>query len=85
MATYVITHDVDDVEHWANSPVREKFFGPMGISVRTFRTEGSNAVALVCEIPDMAAFQAAMQSPEAAAAMKEDGVHPDTLRVFAET
>lgn len=33
MATYVITHEVDDVEHWLNSPKREEVFGPMGITV----------------------------------------------------
>ena len=48
MATYVITHEVDDVEHWLSSPKREEVFGPMGISVRTFRDpDGSNKVALI--------------------------------------
>ena len=39
MATYVITHEVDDVEHWLTSPKREELFGPMGIAIRTFRTQ----------------------------------------------
>ena len=30
MATYLITHEVDDVEHWWNSPKREEVFGPLG-------------------------------------------------------
>ncbi len=85
MATYVITHEVDDVEHWLSSPKREEMFGPMGITVRTFRDQGgSNKTALIAEIPDMAAFQDAIKSAAAADAMKHDGVNPETLRIFSE-
>jgi hypothetical protein len=85
MATYVITHEVDDVEHWLNSPKREEVFGPMGITVRTFRDpDGSNKTALIAEIPDLDAFQEVMKSKAAADAMKHDGVNPETLRVFSE-
>ncbi len=85
MATYLVTHEVDDVEHWLKSGVREEVFGPMGITVRTFHDpNGSNQVGLICEIPDFAAFQKFMQTQAAADAMKSDGVRPDTLRVFAE-
>ena len=85
MATYVITHDVDDVEHWLTSPKREEVFGPMGITVRTFRDPGgSSKTALIAEIPDMEAFQEVMRSEAAADAMKHDGVHPETLLMFRE-
>ena len=85
MATYVITHEVDDVEHWLSSPKREEVFGPLGITVRTFRDpSGSNRAALIAEIPDMEAFQDFMKSDEAAAAMKHDGVHPESVVVLSE-
>jgi hypothetical protein len=85
MATYVITHDVDDVEHWMTSPKREEVFGPMGITVRTFRIPaGSPKTALIAEIPDIEAFQEVMKSEAAADAMKHDGVHPETLLMFSE-
>ena len=85
MATYVITHEVDDVEHWLSSPKREEMFGPMGITVQTFRDpDGSNTTALIAEIPDMEAFQEAMKSQAAADAMKHDGVNPRTLRIFGQ-
>jgi hypothetical protein len=85
MATYVITHDVDDVAHWLSSPRREEVFGPMGITIRTFRDpEGSKKVALIAEIPDMEAFQEVMRSQDAADAMEYDGVHPETLLVLSE-
>jgi len=85
MATYVITHDVDDVEHWLTSPKREEVFGSMGITVRTFRDPGgSSKTALIAEIPDMEAFQEVMKSEAAAAAMKHDGVNPETLLIYSE-
>jgi hypothetical protein len=85
MATYVTTHEVDDVEQWLGSPTREEVFGPMGITVRTFRDpEGSNKVALIAEIPDMEAFQEFMNTEAAADAMKHDGVNPETLLVLSE-
>jgi hypothetical protein len=81
----VITHEVDDVQHWLSSPKREEVFGPMGVAVRTFRDpDGSNKVALIAEIPDMDAFQEFMKSDAAADAMKNDGVNPETLVVLSE-
>ena len=85
MATYVITHEVEDVERWLSSPKREEVFGPMGVTARTFRDpEGSNKVALIAEIPDMDAFQEFMQSDAAADAEKHDGVKSETILVLSE-
>ena len=86
MATYVITHEVDDVEHWLSSPKREEVFGPLGISVRTFRDPGgSNKTALIAEIPDMNAFQEFMGTEEAAEAERHDGVRSQTILVLEES
>jgi hypothetical protein len=85
MATYLAFHAVDDVEHWLKSGKREEFFGPHGITMRTFRDPaGSNRVGLIAEIPDFAAFERLMQTEGAAEAMKHDGVHPDTLLILTE-
>jgi hypothetical protein len=65
--------------------VREEFFSPHGITMRTFRDpRGSNRVGMIAEIPDFAVFEQLMQSQEAADAMKHDGVRPETLVVLAE-
>jgi hypothetical protein len=86
MATYLITHEVDDVDHWWNSPKRAEIFEPLGITVRTFRDpEGSNKTGLIAEIPDLDAFEELMQSEAAAEAMRYDGVRPETLLVLAES
>jgi hypothetical protein len=85
MATLIGFHEVDDVEHWASSPKREEVFGPLGITVRTFRDpEGTNRVGLILEVPDMAAFDELMQSEAAAEAMKFDGVRGETMLILAE-
>jgi len=85
METLLVFHEVDDVEHWLASPKREEFFGPLGMSAQTFRDpEGSNRVGLVVQVPSMEAFQEAMQAPEAAEAMKYDGVRPETLLVLTQ-
>ncbi len=85
MATYLVLHEVDDVEHWLKSGKREEFFGPMGITVRTFHDPtGSNRVGLIAEIPDMDAFQAAMKTDAAADTMKHDGVRPETILILNE-
>ena len=85
MPTLLAFHEVDDVDHWLGSPKREEVFGPLGITVRTFRDpEGSNRVGLIAEIPDMAEWEELMQSEAGADAMKFDGVRPETLLILTE-
>lgn len=85
MPTLIAYHKIDDAQHWLASPKREEIFGPLGISVRTFvDPEDQTRAAVLLEVPDMAAFQKAMQSEAAAEAMKYDGVHPETLVLFTE-
>ena len=86
MPTLMLFHEVDDVGHWLASPRREEFFGPMGMTARTFiDPEKTNRVGLIVEVPDMDTFQRALQSEEAAEAMRFDGVRPDTLVVLVES
>jgi len=85
MPMVIAYHDVDDREHWLASPKREEFFGPLGVSVRTFvDPENPTRVGILADVPDMNAFQAALQSQEAADAMSHDGVRPETLVVLVE-
>jgi hypothetical protein len=85
VATYVIFHEVDDVDHWLASPRREEVFGPLGISIRTFvDPENAHRVGLIAEIPDLDAFQEVMGSPVGADAMSFDGVRPETLVMLVE-
>jgi hypothetical protein len=85
MPTYLITHEVDDVGHWLSSPKRDEVFGPLGITLRTFRDpEGSGKVGLIAEIPDLDAFKAFLQTDTAAEAVRHDKVRLDTLLVLEE-
>ena len=83
MATYIAFHEVDDVDHWLHSPKRQELVGPMGITGQLFTdTAKSNRVAVILEIPDMAAFQELLQSEAGADAMKFDSVRPETMVIF---
>lgn len=80
MPTLLVFHEVDDVDHWLASPKREELFGPMGMTARTFRDiQGSNRVGLLVEVSDISVWEEALQSAEAAEAMKHDGVRPETI------
>ncbi|HXV53011.1 MAG TPA: hypothetical protein VD765_07255 [Solirubrobacterales bacterium] len=85
METLLVFHEVDDVDHWLASPKREELFGPLGMTVRTFRDpEGSNRVGLIVEVPSIAVWREALETEAAAEAMKFDGVRPETIVVVAE-
>jgi hypothetical protein len=80
METLLVFHEVDDVDHWLASPKREELFGPMGMTARTLRDPaGSNRVGLLVEVPEISVWQEALQTEEAAEAMKFDGAHPDMI------
>src|ERR1700676_3475551 len=75
MTTVMVFHEVDDVDHWLRSPKREEFFGPLGMTARTFVDPANkDRVGLIVEVPDMDTLQSALASEEAAVAMKHDGV-----------
>lgn len=85
MATLIVFHVVDDVDHWLHSTRRQDLFGPLGATVRTFvDPNGSNRTGLIIETPDIDAFNAVMGSPDVIDAMQEDGIQPETLVVLAE-
>ncbi len=85
MPKLVATHDVDDVAHWLASPKRAEVFAGIATNMQTYVVPGSaNKVALSFEVEDMDALDAMMKSEAGAAAMKYDGVHPDTVVVYVE-
>jgi hypothetical protein len=85
VTTVIAVHNVEDSERWLASPKREELFGPLGITVRTFLDPQSpTRAAVLLEVPDMAAFQAFMESDAASQAMRHDGVQADTLETFVQ-
>jgi hypothetical protein len=84
--TVIGYHDVKDQKHWLASPMREKFFGPLGVTnIRKFiDPTNPKRVAIMMDVPDMAKLQAAMQAPGAAEAMAHDGVVAETLVMLVE-
>ena len=86
MPTVIGYHQVKDTKRWLASPMREKFFGPLGVTgIRTFvDPQNPTRVAVMMEVPDMNALKTAMSSPGAAEAMAHDGVLAETLVILAE-
>jgi hypothetical protein len=83
MTTVIITHEVEDVDHWVSSPKRGELFPTLGITHRTFvDPAASNLVGIVAEVPDMESFQEWLTTAPAAEAMVHDGVRPDTIRML---
>ena len=84
MTTIMVVHDVNDVQHWLDSPKRAEFFGALGMTVKTFVDPGGgNRVGVIIEnVPSLEALTESLQSADAAAAMVHDGVQPDTLQLF---
>ena len=85
MPKLVATHEVDDVAHWLASPKRAEVFAGIATNMQTYVVPGSdNKVALSMEVADMDALDAMMKGEAGAAAMKHDGVRPDTLVLYIE-
>ncbi|MFO1208282.1 MAG: hypothetical protein U1E40_03570 [Amaricoccus sp.] len=85
MPKLVATHEVDDVAHWLSSPKREEVFAGVATDITTFvHPSEPNRVALSMYVADMDAFRAVLKSEAGAAAMKYDGVRPETLVVYVE-
>lgn len=84
MTTVIAVHNVDDVEHWLNSPKRAEFFKAHGMTVKTFvHPGGGNRVGVMIEnVPSLDVLDEALKGDDAAAAMEHDGVHPDTIELF---
>lgn len=85
MPKLIATHDVNDVAHWLASPKRAEVFGGIATNLQTYVLPGGGKrVALSMEVADMDALDAMLKSDAGAAAMKYDGVHPDTLVMYIE-
>lgn len=90
MPTLLITHEVEDAQHWAKAwkkgpGSRHEMFAKIGVTARNFRDPNNpNLVGLIAEVPDMAKFDAFMATAEAKQAMEEDRLRGATLRLLFE-
>ncbi len=86
MPTVIGYHDVKDKDHWLNSPKREEFFGPLGVTnIRKFvDPQNPTRVGILMDVADMDALMSAMQTQGAADAMAYDGVVSESLVILVE-
>ncbi|QRM57193.1 hypothetical protein [Sinorhizobium sp. BG8] len=88
MPTIIGYHNITKgAKHWLTSPKRKEFFGPLGATnIRTFvDPQEPTRVAVMMDVADLDALQAAMQSKAAADAMAFDGVVPESLVILVES
>lgn len=84
MPTVVFTHRVSDRDLWASKhSERVAAFASWGSNVIDYlSTDGSNSVAVMADVHDMAGMDAALASPELDAAKRAHGVlEPVTVHV----
>ncbi len=76
MPRVVVTHAVRDRADWASKHAeRVAIFAPWGSNaVEYLAADGSNNVAVLVDVHDMAKLQAAINSPEVAAGKQAHGV-----------
>jgi hypothetical protein len=86
MISVIVTAEVDNVEEWVRSSLRQRILEPLGItSGKSFTdTVPSNRVALYLEVPDIEAFRKFAASEETAQAQLQDGVRLETLVLLEE-
>ncbi|MGB5719138.1 MAG: hypothetical protein WBM34_00465 [Woeseiaceae bacterium] len=85
MPRIITTHEVDDVAHWLTSTKRQELFAGVVENIRTYvNPDNPNSVGLTMDVADMAAFDAVLKSDAGAAAMKHDGVRPETIVLLVE-
>jgi hypothetical protein len=85
MATILVIHEVDDVDHWLASTKRGEIFGPVGITFRTFvEPVETHRVGLIVEAPDLETFLRVVGSETAAEAMAADGVRVGGMLTLVE-
>ncbi|MBT8106977.1 MAG: hypothetical protein KJP17_01985 [Gammaproteobacteria bacterium] len=85
MPRIITTHKVDDVAHWLKSTKRQELFAGVVENIRTYvNPDDPNSVGLTMDVADMDAFHAVLKSEAGAAAMKHDGVRPETIVLLVE-
>lgn len=90
MTTALVFHEVNSGEVWAKAwrtgaGSRHEMFAAVGVKARTFRdSTNPDLTGLLLEVPDMARFQAFLESAAGKQAMREDGLKVETMRVLVE-
>lgn len=83
MPRIVMTHEVEDVEKWADKPsmdILQKALAPFATEVVAYvAVDGSNQIAVSANVHNMEGMMAFSQTPKAAANMEKGGVIVSTL------
>lgn len=84
MPSVLVVGNADNIEKWeAGFRTHGALFTGQGVSspIR-YATAAGNRIAAIFEVDDLDAYFAAMDSPETAAAMAEDGFQKESAEMF---
>lgn len=90
MTKVILMHEVKDAAHWAKAwhvgpGSRHEIFASIDVTVTNFcDPQNPTLVGLLLDVPDMGKLEALLGSEQAAAAMAEDGVKTETMRIVDE-
>lgn len=83
MPRVMITAEVEDSTKWEEGfRTHGELLRSMSQTATYFTTTGENEVALYSEPDDLDKYMQVLESPDTAAAMENDGVKRDTVKVF---
>lgn len=83
LVSVIVIHEVEDVGRWLASPVKAEMAARTGLTFREYvDPAGSKLVGALTEVPSIDFILKQLNSPENKAAMKADGIRPETLRLL---
>jgi hypothetical protein len=83
LLSVIIIHEVEDVGRWLASSVKAEMAAKYGLTFREYvDAAGSKLVGAYLEVPNIDFILKFFNSPENKAAMKIDGIRPETLRLL---
>jgi hypothetical protein len=83
MARVITTAEVDDAAKWKQEfKTHANLFRDYTATRVEYTANANNEVAIVMEVNDVEKLLELMEAPETVAAMTNDGVKRDTVRVF---
>ena len=83
MVSIIIIHEVEDVDRWLASPLKAEMADRYGLTFREYvDPAGSKLVGVLTEAPSIDFILQRFNSPENKAALKADGIRPETLRLL---
>ena len=79
----IVTHEVEDVDHWLKAKGRREIAAKMGVTFRDFFDPlGSKRTGVICELESVDFLLRHINDAETLASMRCDGVRLETVKLL---